>query len=178
MKRLNNVDLEKVQTFGEEIKKNPAKARRTQVLEGEWIVKEGQVQFHSPIQFEGGKTTFEADNPTFMGGGGSLPGPMHYCFFGLASCYTGVFATIAAMLGIELKQVKTRVEADLNFSRMVGLGDEPPMEEVRVKLTVVSDAPPEKIKEAEKLAQQRCPVVYTMRNIVKLTPTLEIIKEK
>jgi hypothetical protein len=21
---------------------------------------------------------FEADNPTFMGGGGSLPGPMHY----------------------------------------------------------------------------------------------------
>ena len=41
MKRLNNVDLEKVKAFGEEIKKNPAKARRTQVLEGEWIVKEG-----------------------------------------------------------------------------------------------------------------------------------------
>jgi uncharacterized OsmC-like protein len=50
------------------------------------------------------------------------------------------------------------------------------MEEVRVKLTVVSDAPPEKIREAENLAQQRCPVVYTMRNIVKLTPTLEISK--
>ena len=87
-----------------------------------------------------------------MGGRGSLPGPMHYCFFGLASCYTGVFATIATMLGIKLKQVKTRVEADLNFSRMVGLGEEPPMEEVRVKLTVISDAHSEKIKEAENLA--------------------------
>jgi uncharacterized OsmC-like protein len=178
MKRMNNVDMDKVIAFGEEIKKNPSKARKTQVLEGEWNVKEGQVQFHSSIQYEGGKTTFEADNPTFMGGGGTLPGPMHYCFFGLASCYTGVFATMATMLGIELKQVKTRVEADLNFSRMVGLGDQPPMEEVRVKLTIVSDAPPEKIKEAEELAQQRCPVVYTMRNIVKLTPTLEILKEK
>ncbi len=178
MKKRNNVDLDKMTAFEEEVRKNRAKAKRTQVLEGEWIVKEGQVQFRSPIQFEGGKATFEADNPTFMGGGGSLPGPMHYCFFGLASCYTGVFATIATMLGIELKQVKTRVEADLNFSRMVGLGDEPPMEEVRVKLTVVSDAPPEKIKEAENLAQQRCPVVYTMRNVVKLTPTLEIIKDQ
>jgi uncharacterized OsmC-like protein len=52
------------------------------------------------------------------------------------------------------------------------------MEEVRVKLTVVSDAPPEKIKEAENLAQQSCHVVYTMRNVVKLNPTLEIIKGK
>jgi uncharacterized OsmC-like protein len=175
MKGMNNVDLDRVKAFGDEIKKSPAKAKRTQVIEGEWIVNEGQVQFRSPIQFEGGKTTFDTDNPTFMGGGGSLPGPMHYCFFGLASCYTGVFAIMASMLGIELKQVKTRVEADLNFSQMVGLGDEPPMEEVRVKLTVVSDAPPEKIKEAETLAQQRCPVVYTMRNIVKLTPTIEIL---
>ena len=64
MKGLNNVDLGKVQAFDEEIKKNPAKARRDQVLEGEWIINEEQVQFHSPIQFERGKTTFEADNPT------------------------------------------------------------------------------------------------------------------
>ena len=41
MKRMNNVDLDKVMAFGEEIKKNPAKGRRTQVLEGEWNVKEG-----------------------------------------------------------------------------------------------------------------------------------------
>ncbi len=38
-----------------------------------------------------------------MGGSGSLPGSMHYCFYGLASCYTDTFATIAAILGIELK---------------------------------------------------------------------------
>jgi len=50
------------------------------------------------------------------------------------------------------------------------------MEEVRVKLKVVSDAPVEKIKEAEELAKQKCPVAFTMRNIVKLTPSLEILK--
>jgi len=98
--RLNNVDLGTIQSFGEEIKKNPAKARRDQVLEGEWIINGKQVQFHSPIQFQGGKTTFEADIPAFMGGGGSLPGPMHHCLFGLASCHTGVFATMAAWWSI------------------------------------------------------------------------------
>ena len=53
MKKINNVDLDKVTHLEKEIKKNPAKAKRTQVIEGEWVVKEGTVQFHSPIQFEG-----------------------------------------------------------------------------------------------------------------------------
>ncbi len=176
MTRINNVDVNKVKEFGEQIESDSSKARKTQVVEGEWLVKEGATQFQGNIKFEGGETTFQVDNPTFMGGGGNLPGPMHYCFFGLASCYTGTFATMAAMLGIELKKVTTRVEADVNFSRVFGINDEPVMEEVRVILNVISDAPEEKIKEAETLALQRCPVVYTLKNPVKLTPRLEIVR--
>lgn len=176
MTRINNVDIDKVKAFGEQLKIDPSKARKTQVIEGEWILKEGGTQFQSLIKFEGGQATFEVDNPTFMGGGGNLPGPMHYCFFGLASCYTGTFATMAAMLGINLKKLITRVEADINFSGVFGAGDQPIMEEVRVVLHVVSDAPEEKIKEAETLALQRCPVVFTLRNPVKLTPSLEILR--
>lgn len=48
------------------------------------------------------------------------------------------------------------------------------MEEVRVKLFVESDAPEEKIKQAEELALQRCPVVFTLRNPVKLLAKIEI----
>lgn len=174
MGRINNVDLIKVMEFGEQIKNDPDKAKRTQVIEGEWLINEGGAQFRSAIKFEGGETVFEVDSPTFMGGGGKFPGPMHYCFYGLASCYTATFATMAAMLGIELKKLTTRVEADVNFSRVFGLGDQPVMEEVRVILNVVSDAPEAKIKEAEELAIQRCPVVFTLKNPVKLTPGIKI----
>ena len=174
MGRINNVDLSKVMEFGEQIKNDPDKAKRTQVIEGEWLINEGGAQFRSAIKFEGGETVFEVDNPTFMGGGGKFPGPMHYCFYGLASCYTATFATMAAMLGIELKKLTTRVEADVNFSRVFGLGDQPVMEEVRVILNVVSDAPEDKIREAEELAIQRCPVVFTLKNPVKLTPSIKI----
>jgi len=176
MARVNNVDVEKVQAFESKIKQDPSMARKTQVIEGEWIVAEGGAQFQSTIFFEGGETVFKMDNPTFMGGGGTVPGPMHYCFYGLASCYTGTFATMAAMLGIRLKKLTTRVEADVNFSRVFGVSEAPTMEEVRVTLQVESNAPEEKIKEAEKLALERCPVVFTLRNPVKLTANLQIAK--
>lgn len=175
MSRVNNVNIDKAKEFGEQLKSDPSKARRTQVVEGEWILEEGGAQFKSTVNFEGGQATFEVDNPTFMGGGGSLPGPMHYCFSGLASCYVGTFATMASMLGIELKKLAVRVEADINFSRVFGVSDQPIMEEVRVILNVDSDAPEEKIKEAEDLALQRCPVVFTLRNPVRLVSSLEIL---
>jgi len=176
MARLNNVEIEKIQKTEEQLKADPSSARKTQVIEGEWVVTDSEVQFQSSIEFEGGMTLFKADNPTFMGGGGNFPGPMHYCFYGLASCYTGTFATMAAMLGIELKKLMTRVEADVNFSRVFGLSDDPVMEEVRVILQVESDASDEQLMEAEKLALERCPVVFTLRNPVKLTSKLEIAR--
>lgn len=172
--RLNNVDLEKVKNFETKIKNDPSAAKKTQIIKGEWIANDDKVQFQADIEFEGGKTQFKVDNPTFMGGGGNFPGPMHYCFFGLASCYTGTFATMAAMLGIKIKSLTTRVEADINFSKVFGVSEEPTMEEVRVILEIKSDAPEDKIKEAEKLALERCPVVFTLRNPVKLVSQLEI----
>lgn len=175
MDRINNVNVQKVQLTEAQVKSNPSAAKKTQVIEGEWILEEGDVQFRSNIKFEGGETVFKVDNPTFMGGSGKLPGPLHYCFFGLASCYTGTFATMAAMLGIQIKKLTTRVEADVNFSRVFGLGDDPVMEEVRVILRIESEASEEKIKEAEKLALERCPVVFTLRNPVKLVPKIEIV---
>ena len=70
MNKLNNVDMGKVMEFGGQIRNDSSKARRTQVVEGEWLIKEGGPQFQSAVTFEGGQTMFEVDNPTFMGGGG------------------------------------------------------------------------------------------------------------
>ncbi len=175
MSKLNNVNIDSVKSFEALLKKDPSSARRTQGIEGEWILENGSTQFVSKIQFENGETEFRVDNPTFMGGSGSHPGPMHYCFYGLASCYTGTFATMAAMLGIKLKKLTTKVEADINFSKVFGIDESPIMEEVRIKLTVESDEPIERIKQAEELALQRCPVVFTLKNPVKLVPSIELI---
>ncbi len=173
-KMTDNVNLEAIGAFVEGAAADPSRLKKTQVIEGEWLAEEGPAQFQSTVKFEGGEETFRTANPTFMGGGGQLPSPMHYCFFGLASCYTGVFATTCAALGIELRKLTVRVEADLNFTQALGLGHEPIMEEVRIKLHIVTDAPEEKVAEAETLAQERCPVVYTMRHPVPLVTSFDI----
>jgi uncharacterized OsmC-like protein len=175
MGRVNNVDITRLEKFTKEMEQEPAKAKKTQVIEGEWVLEEGGAQFKASISYENGKTIFESDQPTNLGGGGTLPGPMHYCFFGLASCYTSTFATMASMMGIKLEKLSCRVEADVNFSKVFGLSEEPIMEGVRVTLQVKSDASEEKLKEVEQLAFQRCPVVFTLTTPVKLKTKMEIV---
>lgn len=116
----------------------------------------------------------EADQPRPLGGGGTRPGPLHYCFYGLVACYTATFATMATLMGIKLKKLTARLEGDLNFSRVLGLSQEPVMEEIKITLQVESDAPREKLEEAERLAYERCPAVFALTEPVKLKTSLEI----
>jgi len=168
MARFNNVELERLRQTREQFERDPASARRTQVLEGEWVLGNGAPQFRAILQYEHGQSVLEMDNPSFMGGGGTLPGPMHYCFSGLAACYASTFAIVAAELGLELRQLRVRVEADVNFLRTFGLADAPTMEEVRVQLLIDSPASDEQLQHAEELARQRCPVVYTLTHPIRL----------
>ncbi|MFQ5827374.1 MAG: OsmC family protein, partial [Dehalococcoidia bacterium] len=93
---------------------------------------------------------------------------------GLVSCYTATFATVAAQMGLTLKKLSARLEADLNFSRVFGLSQDPIMEEVRITLSVESDAPKHKLEEVERLAYERCPAVFALTSQVRFKPAMEV----
>ncbi len=173
---LNNVNVGRLEQVIKEAETDKSKVKRTQKVNGEWLLGEGGPQFKAELNFEGGKIVMESDQPKNLGGGGSQPGPLHYCFFGLASCYTATFATITSMMGIKLNKLNVKLEGDLNFSRVFGLTEEPVMEEIRIILEIESDAPQEKLEEAEKLAYERCPAVFALTEQVKLNTSLEIKK--
>ena len=99
---LNNVNVSALEKVITEAQTDKSKVKRTQKIEGEWRVEEGGPQFQAKVNFEGGKMIMASDQPTNLGGGGTLPGPLHYCFFGLLSCYTSTFAAMASMMGINL----------------------------------------------------------------------------
>ncbi len=171
---LNNVNVGRLEQITKEAETDESKVKRTQKLEGEWLLEEGGPQFRAEMSFEGGKIIMESDQPTNLGGGGTRPGPLHYCFFGLASCYTATFATMASQMGIKLSKLTAQLEGNLNFSRVFGLSKEPVMEEIRIILQVESDAPQEKLEEVEKLAYERCPAVFALTELVKLNTSLEV----
>ena len=173
---LNNINVSALDQVIKEAETDTSKVKRTQKVEGEWLLKEGGPQFQAEVSFEGGKIIMESDQPNNLGGGGTRPGPLHYCFFGLVSCYTATFATMASQMGIKLTKLTARLEGDLNFSRVFGLSQEPVIEEIRIALEVESNAPREKLKEAERLAYERCPAVFALTERVKLNTMMKINK--
>ena len=176
MTNLNNVNVGKLEQITKEAETDNSKVKRTQKIDGEWLLEEGGPQFKAKVSFEGGKIIMESDQPKNLGGGGTRPGPLHYCFFGLVSCYTTTFATMASQMGIKLQKLTAKVEGDLNFSRVFGLSRDPVIKEIRITLEVESDAPQEKLEEAEKLAYERCPAVFALTEPVKLNTSLEVKK--
>ncbi len=169
----NNVNVDKLQSVIKDLEKDLSKAKKMNRIEGEWNVGAGS-QFSSTIQFEAGKVTLECDQPTFLGGGGTQPGPMAYCLYGSASCYAATFATFAALAGIKLKKFKIVAESPVDFSKVFGLTNNPITEKVKFTLYVESDAPASKIKEVEELSKERCPAVYCLTNPIPLETELKI----
>ena len=166
------MSLENLERTLETFRADPVQARKTNRVEGTWNLEAGQPQFSARLTFEGGEMTLEADQPTKQGGGGSRPGPMLYCLYGMVSCYAATFATIAAMMGVELKALRIVAESDVNFAPVFGLAEAPIVEGVRLTLHVESDVPREQIEEVERLAVQRCPGVYCMTNAIPLKTRL------
>lgn len=173
---LNNVNVSVLERVIKEAETDKSKVKRTQRIEGEWRTDEGGPQFMAKVSYEGGKMIIASDQPTNLGGGGTLPGPLHYCFFGLLACYTATFAAMASMMGIRLKKLTARLDGDLNFSLVFGLAKDPVMEQINIALLVESDASREKLEEIEKLACERCPAVFALTHQVKLNTSLEINK--
>jgi len=169
---MNHVNMDKLNELMKAIKQDSANAKIVPKVSGKWIFEEGQPQFRSNIEVEGGKFTVEADMPTKLGGWGSRPGPLHWCLYGLASCFAFTFAALAAMEGITLSKLLVEAEGHIDFSKVFGLTENPIVEEVKFKVTADSDADPEKIEYIRRLAEERCPAVYCLTKPIKVTTEL------
>ncbi len=165
---MNNVDLGKIKATVEKAEADPSTLKKVNMIEGDWLLGEGGPQFRAEVQIETGKVALEADQPGFLGGSGSAPGPMIYCLYGVASCFAATFATIAAKEGIELTKLKVIAESHVDLSQSMGLSDNPTVDKVTFKVLCEAKAGKEKIEELKKLAQERCPAVYCLTTPIPL----------
>jgi len=172
--KVNNVNVQAVGAFVEQVKANPALARKQKKVEGEWVLENGQPQFKAVMAHAKGERTVEADFAPFMGGEGLAPDPIQYCLYGLAACYAATFAGLAAAQGVELKRLKVVAENLVNLSRSLGLSDDPVVEQVSLSLQVESDADKVKLAELERLARERCPGVYCLSNPIPINFHLQL----
>jgi len=164
---LNNIDTKQVTDYRDLIRTDPDQARFTAKIEGDWLFETGGPQFRSTVKVKDGTYTMEASHPNFAGPG-CRPGPMAFGLFWFAACYTSTFVTEAAMRSIRLDSVKTRVEADLDYTAQFDLGKNPLIKEYRVFLDVRGDLSDAQVQDLKEYALARCMGMFTIKNAITL----------
>jgi uncharacterized OsmC-like protein len=172
---INNIDTKQVNEYKKEIQADPRQAKFTARIEGDWLFEEGSPQFRSTVKVKDGIYTMEASHPNFAGPG-IRPGPMAFGLFWFAACYTSTYVTEAAMRNIRLKSVKTRVEADLDYTAQFDLGNNPLVNEYRITIEVSGDATDVQLNDLKEYALKRCMGMFTITHAIRLKPELKVIR--
>jgi uncharacterized OsmC-like protein len=162
---MHNVNIEAVEQTAAKASEDPAAVVQHVVFDGEWQTEPGSPQFRTTIPVPNAEAVvFEADFPPAMGGTGSAPNPLAYCFWGGLACYAMTYAQEAARRGIQLWALRARVEADVDLAPALGVSDAPPVQRIDWYLDVDADAPADVLNDIKSLADEHCPGAYCIRN--------------
>lgn len=106
----------------------------------------------------------DADEPPVLLGEDHGANPVEFVLHALASCMTTSMVYHAAVQGIKIDAVESRLEGDLDIQGVLGLSPDvrPGYQNLRVYFTVKSDAPAETLRELTKFS----PVFDMMTNPV------------
>jgi uncharacterized OsmC-like protein len=103
--------------------------------------------------------TYDADHPAILVGGDHGPTPAEFLLHALAACLTSGLANIAAARGINLTEVESTVEGDIDLLGILGLSDQVRngYEQIRVSFKLRGDAP-EKLRQVVEQSRNRSAV--------------------
>jgi putative redox protein len=118
---------------------------------------------------------FIISEPVHVGGQNVAPTPLEFLLSGAIGCYAAVFAFYAAKLGVSYESFEAVARTTMDVRGHM-IPDAPPsgFQEVTIDINVVSDAPPEKLREIERLALAGCPGINTLRQPVPVESRLNV----
>jgi uncharacterized OsmC-like protein len=172
---INNTDLDKIQNTIENGKKDRQFLRKPVKLQGEWnLDPQNGYQFKTELTYEKGKQNIEIDSPSFLGGNGSRVGPMGYCIAGITSCFIATFVSVASSQRIIFNKLNINAECDINFAKTFDIADEPITESINFYIDAKSeDIDKQKLQELVRMAEERCPAIYSMSHIIKVNAEIK-----
>jgi uncharacterized OsmC-like protein len=116
-------------------------------------------------------TSLDVDHPKVLVGGDNGPTPVEYILHGLAGCLTAGLANIAAARGVELTEVTSTVEGDIDLNGILGLDDSVRngFQRIRVGFAIKGKAPAETLRALVEQSQARSAVFDILTNSVPVT---------
>jgi uncharacterized OsmC-like protein len=110
--------------------------------------------------------TFDADHPPVLVGGDRGPTPVEFLLHALAACLTAGLGNIASARGIDLTEVESTVEGDIDLNGILGLSSEVRngYQGIRVSFRVKGDAPEETLRALVEQSRARSAVYDVLAN--------------
>ena len=110
--------------------------------------------------------TVDAGEPAILLGTDTGPNPAEHLLHALAACLTTTLVYVAAARKVQLTEVESTLEGDMDVRGALGLSDEVRngFSRVRVNFKVKGDAPPEKLREVVERAKGRSAVFDMVTN--------------
>lgn len=111
--------------------------------------------------------------PPVLLGANEGANPVEYLLHALAGCVTTTFVLHAAARGIEIRELSTELDGDIDLHGLLGLDEEcnPGYSGIRIRLHVEADCSDEELEDLLAYAQARSPVCNTMTRPVPVTVT-------
>ncbi len=184
-KTLNGVNVDDLFTTIDAIKEQPTIAKFKFRAKNKWV--DGGLNRTTIKDFDGACQThqhknafvFEADEPPVLLGEDRGANPVQYALTALVACITTTLVYHAAARGIQLEEVESRREGDLDLHGFLGLDDNVRngYEGVKVTFKIKADAPAEELEEICKLGPTYSPVFDIFTNKVPVSVQLEKSEE-
>ena len=114
---------------------------------------------------------FTIDEPeAFPGGSNAGPNPLDVMCASLGTCQEITYKLYATVMDIDLKSVSASVDADINLSGFVGVGEKVGFSGINVDITIdAPDASDEQLDALKGAVDAHCPLVATLVNPLDLT---------
>jgi uncharacterized OsmC-like protein len=118
--------------------------------------------------------SYGADHPAVLVGLDRGPTPIEFLLHGLASCITAGVGNIAAVRGVTLTKIESRVEGDIDLRGILGLADDVRngYERIRITFDIAGDASPEKLRQMVEQGVARSAVFDVLTNGVPVNVTV------
>jgi uncharacterized OsmC-like protein len=109
---------------------------------------------------------FDADHPAVLVGNDNGITAAEYLLHALLACITHGIANIAAARGIELTEVTSTVEGDIDLNGILGFSDtvRNGYEQLRVRFNIKGNAPDEKLRQVVEQSRARSAVYDVLTN--------------
>ena len=180
-KIVNGVNVD--QLFGtiEMIKKNPEIARFNFRATNQWVTgthNQATVKdFFGALKEDSSREPmdFKIDEPPVLCGVNLGANPVEYLLVALSGCLTTSMIAHAAARGIELRNVESRYEGDLDVRGFLGISDEVPVayKKIGVYFRIDSDISEDQKEELVKMAQKYSPVFNSIKKAVPVEVQLD-----